>query len=154
MSGSQAVQKLFESLHSALIDELNERFPDIKPELGLPRPHSDWTNPMESEGEFLTVDVTLDGGLRAVLFLLVSDGAEPLAEELWDAILGRGAAEFERRGIEPRFGKIHRLKRFAPDAEPPVSVEDVTRLIWVPIAMEPPMHVFYGLGLRRPSPVH
>lgn len=98
---------LLETLHSAWIDELVERHPDPKPELGLPSRRKDQELPESGLTLTLEARIELEGRSGAALLAMDSAGKAALGVELaalWSALLERSRPELERRGIAPRFG--------------------------------------------------
>lgn len=135
---------LLESIHSAVIDELNERFPDIRPVLGLPSRCSEWKTLDPDVARYLVFDVEIQRqrGLAAVGL------APPLERKLktevfWEALIKRADSEFHRRGIQPRFGSGIVV---APQAPLPKSFTLPSRVIWIPIVVDGDPCVF-GIGI-------
>src|SRR5579885_31142 len=95
---------LFQSVHSALIDELTERHPEPKPELGMPVRETSYRVPDPALSSVLVGEVSL-GDQRGVLLLASDPGFCKAvgfqAIEFWDAILKRAGAEFSRRELKP-----------------------------------------------------
>lgn len=133
---------LFESLHSALIDELCERHPKPKPELGLPVHHSQWNRPDSLRALIWSCEVTLDGKGYAMI------AAEPeflkklklTGPELWQAILRRAGGELSRRGIKPVLDPLDELKGQTKPSN------EIKRLVWIPIRL-PAGSCFLGLAV-------
>ncbi len=128
--------QILQATHSALIDELNARFPDEKLELGLPKRFDGYG----------TV-----GGAPQVLFLETRSSAEgngftalagtrtQSAKELADVFAktrARAEREFKIRGIAATYGA-------ALDAPPAAKMT-----IWLPIAIRRPKETeTYDLAL-------
>lgn len=92
------------SLHSSLIDELNERFPKAKPELGLPKRTSGWEMPAASEKALLS-EVTVSEGAGYVALGAKTSQKDPDIAALLKAVVVRAEKDFERRCVKPVFGK-------------------------------------------------
>ena len=141
---------LLESLHSALIDEFNERFPDDKPELGIPKRLSRFTPP-EPDLDLVIHEVTQAAAVagetsatsaapaqRGFAMLAFDaafaralgramDSARP--EDLWIALVRRAGSEFMRRGIKPVVGPSQFLR---VEGTLPAGLVEPTRVIWSP----------------------
>src|SRR4051794_38124098 len=100
---------LLESLHSAMIDELTERHPEPKPELGMPMRRAQFDTPAPSCDQILLSrtafeDVALGG--TGVALIAMSPEARKLLKldekKLWEALLRRAGGEFMHRKIKPR----------------------------------------------------
>jgi hypothetical protein len=136
---------LLESLHSSLIDELTERHPEPKPELGMPQRHRQLAMPAPGalrvaicEVSFVLAQPTPAGNETRGFALVALD--EPCAGKLkldalklWDALIKRAGREFMFRGIQPRLGNPGLL------AEPsiPPGYAEPSRVIWIPFKLGP-----------------
>lgn len=137
---------VFQSVHSALIDELTERHPEPKPELGMPIREATYRIP--------------DPGLTSILVSQVSvseqDGVLLLASEpgfikalkvpatgLWAAIMKRAAVEFERRRLAPKVAEPVTLMGSSPL---PSGFPTLGRVVWIPFRI-PAGRCHLGLGV-------
>lgn len=137
---------LLESLHSALIDELNERFPDEKPELGMPMRQAELAAPAEGIGEYALIEIELSAQKGIALIgvaLLGTDSALGDALKLWQAVFKRAQPEFARRGISPRAMSISKARGCTP-ALPKGIVPN--RVIWIPFKIDQ-ARIYLGLGV-------
>ena len=138
---------LLESFHSALIDELNERLPDLKPELSLPRrtPGFSLSELRISEAWGVPVEMSSAQPTRGKFFLGMSQKAGARLKLSVDAlaasVLKRAQKnEFSRRGISPQFESGVLQKEAAP--------KEVSLIIWMPMAIEgEPIHL--GIGISK-----
>ncbi len=140
---------LLESMHSALIDEINERLPNAKPELGLPIRRSRWEVPATAASKILVSQIDLAGisGFLAVALDAASTkklGITP--NDLWKALLKRAGTEFHRREIKPQIStpletddKARLPKGLGEGAREP------SKVIWIPIGVGGGQ-IFLGLG--------
>lgn len=137
---------LLESLHSALIDELTERHPEPKPELGMPQRHKQLAMPAPTALQVVICEVRFvlekpdaqgNPELRGFALLAAdADCARKLkldAEKLWEAILKRAGGEFMFRNIKPRLGSARALS----EPELPSGFAEPTRVIWIPFKLNP-----------------
>ncbi len=134
---------LLESLHSALIDELVERVPEPKPELGLPSRQTGFSLPEPRISEVWSVQVELQGSGRGKILIGLSTGAAAAmgvsAEALFEAVWSRAQrCEFSRRGLQPVI-QPGRLQSRADDPE-------VTRILGFPFRItQEPLWLAVGL---------
>ena len=141
---------LLESLHSALIDDLNERLPDLKPELGMPlkqrelaMPNSELKTALICAVSFTLENSTVSHGFAAL-------GADPAytskigltTEQIWEALIHRAEGEFLLRNIKPRFGTPSSLS--AP-AKLPYGFAVPGRVVWIPFRLNPGT-CYLGIG--------
>jgi len=137
---------IFQSVHSALIDELTERHPEPKPELGMPVREADYRVPDPALTSVLVTEVGI-GEARGILFLASEPGfARALklpAPELWAAIMKRAGAEFMRRGVRPVLSEPVTLLATSPL---PVHLPQVGRVVWIPFRI-PAGRCHLGLGV-------
>lgn len=136
---------LLESFHSALVDELNVRLPDQKPELGLPRRSREWVLPEESVSAALAAVVVTGNAEAAVLLAFEKGDSATLGaslEQFWGALLGRAGAEFSRRGIQP---KVMPPARIARGDGLPRGFPHLTRFVWIPFRVRGDC-LYLGLG--------
>src|SRR6185437_13800310 len=137
---------LLESLHSSLIDEVTDRHPEPKPELGLPLRQSRFALPSPEVEHLLLVEVSFDAS-QGIALLASQDGfAKSLkldSQKLWDAMIKRAGTEFNRRQIQPKFAPVQQLR--ATDAFPNSTLK-CGRVIWIPIRL-PKGQCFFGVGV-------
>jgi hypothetical protein len=134
---------LLESLHSALIDELTERHPEPKPELGMPQRHKTLALPAPGKLSSVICEVTFvlaqpvagSKETRGFALLAVDDACSAKlkldARKLWDALIKRAGREFMFRGIQPRLGDVKELE----GAAFPSGFAEPTRVIWIPFKL-------------------
>jgi len=121
---------ILKSLHSALIDELNERYPDEKPELGLPSRSAGWALAPQSRSALL-VPVAAEGGAGIAALGALSSQTEADLEQLFRNLLKRAAPDFARLEISPRFAKAV----FSPNGSLPKGIPAPAMVIWLPISL-------------------
>jgi hypothetical protein len=136
---------LLESLHSSMVDELIERAPARKPELGLPRRENGllWPNPVFAELQVWKIDL---GGESGWVFLGMDETARKRAscepEKLWEGLLSRARKlEFPRRKLAPVFHSAQVLR-----GNHPIDHPKPARVIWIPFSLLPGQ-VCLGVGL-------
>lgn len=137
---------LLESLHSALIDEVTDRHPEPKPELGLPLRQNRFAVPSPDLDQLLLVDVVFDSSQGIALLACQKGFTKSLKltpRKLWDAMVSRSGSEFSRRQIQPKFMPV---QEFAPTATFPNSTLKCGRVIWIPIRL-PGGQCFFGVGV-------
>ena len=127
---------LLESLHSAFIDELNARFPDEKPSLGLPIRQTGFAPPAKAKRLKIFSVLVGDGLPAGVAFLAVSESQADL-DGVWAGLLARAEPEFKRRGIKPLLNQL--------DKDIPVCTSSVTRSVWIPIEIRGQWYL--GIGI-------
>ncbi len=137
---------LLESFHSALIDELNSRKPDSKPELGLPIRHAQLQSPSPLALNAIWVQVFAEPS--GAVFLACDEKQRAVlkiqsVDELWKTLVARAQREFEHRKIKPRFGAVQPL---AADFAQPKGLLPLKRVIWIPIGLDGGK-CFLGLGV-------
>lgn len=135
-----------ESLHSAFIDELTDRHPEPKPELGLPLRQNRFGIPSPEIEQLLIVEVAFDNSHGIALLACQSGFAKGLGEpqrKLWEAMVNRAGSEFSRRGIRPKFFPVQEFR--SADTFPP-STLNCSRVIWMPIRI-PAGQCFFGVGV-------
>ncbi|MBS1963659.1 MAG: hypothetical protein JST04_15700 [Bdellovibrionales bacterium] len=131
--------QVLQAAHSALIDELNERFPADKLELGLPK-RVEGAVGAESGARVLFREVKSNEGAG---FLALSGNAKQNPHELADVLVKavvRTEKEFKIRKIDASFGN------------PLASAPNARMTIWLPIVIrrEPNDMTFdmaLGLGI-------
>lgn len=138
---------VLESMHSALIDELNESFPKSKPVLGMPKQKLGWFVP--AEGLFL-YSVGIEGNPAGRIFIATGQEFEKRfkfgPEKLWAGVERRAGAELMRRQVQPRFagkGKTELTDQ---------TLLALTKTIWIPFEVEG-CPVFLGIGVFAPKPL-
>ncbi|MGK5090210.1 hypothetical protein WDW86_21890 [Bdellovibrionota bacterium FG-2] len=145
---------LLQALHSAMIDELVERHPEPKPELGLPARKNSWEMPcpLDLGTEVLIVGVEI-GEQRGMVSLVLSLTAQKklgcTAHRLWEQLLGRAQVDFVRKGIQPQTG-ISQVFNYQGTQDTkidlPSNFNEPTRLIWTPFRLAGEA-IFLGIGL-------
>lgn len=139
-----AWNSLLESLHSALIDELNEQFSNQKPTLGMPLRQNGFSFPRDYESSVLqaqpqnsfqlvTGSILLEHTLGRVTLLGVKAQESKLTliiEKIFQASLRRAEEEFKRRHILPQWNGA--LKKEAPIAE---ECKSIKMTIWIPMEL-------------------
>lgn len=135
-----------ESLHSALIDELTERHPEPKPELGLPLRQNRFAIPSVEIERILLAEVAL-GAAQGIALLASQESfhqkLKMTRDHLWEAMILRAKSEFARRGLQPKFSPIQEL--LATEAFPS-SILKCSRVIWIPLGL-PEGRCFFGVGV-------
>lgn len=111
---------VLQSIHSSLIDELNERFPKDKLELGLPKRFDGWASSPNSETFLFRRVHSAEGDGITALGTLKSQVAAD-TKKIWEATIVRATKEFGIRKIDARFGDVL-------EAPPKLSMT-----IWLPI---------------------
>jgi hypothetical protein len=114
---------ILQATHSALIDELNERFPDEKLELGLPKRFEGF-RPLSPDSRILFHSIrSEDEGTGFAAISGRPDQSEKELSAIFSGTRDRGEKEFSLRGIRASFGEA------LPDA--PKS----RMTIWLPISI-------------------
>jgi hypothetical protein len=111
---------VLQATHSALIDELNARFPDDKLELGLPKRFEGWAPSPNSE-IVLYREVIADGGAGIAALGALESQKKAEAEAVFEGAVSRAIKEFKIRMIDARFGKAL------------VKAPKLAMTIWLPI---------------------
>lgn len=130
---------LLESLHSAMIDELTERHPEPKPELGMPVRRSAFEAIGDACDQVLVSraafeDVAL-GGTGLAMLALSPEARTVLKldeQKLWNALLKRAGGEFLHRKIKP---KLEPAQVIAASAALPPGLAQPQRVIWIPFKL-------------------
>jgi hypothetical protein len=141
---------LLESLHSALIDEVTDRHPEPKPELGLPKRQSQFAFPSPEVSTVLWLEVsfaTATGPSRGATMLALQPGflkdlKLKTPQQLWEAMLKRAGSEFARRQIQPVFAGLSEL---TPSAASPKELAALPRVVWIPIKL-PGGDCYFGVA--------
>jgi len=141
---------LLESLHSALIDEVTDRHPDPKPELGLPKRQSQFAFPASDVPTTLWLEVTFTtaaGASKGAAMLAFQPGflkdlKLKTSQQLWEAMLKRAGSEFARRQIQPVFGGLSELASSSPV---PKELGALPRIVWIPIKL-PGGDCYFGIA--------
>jgi hypothetical protein len=135
-----------ESLHSALIDEVTDRHPEPKPELGLPLRQNRFALPAPELDELLLVDVSFSSSNGIALLASQKGFMKSLSlgsDALWNAMLKRAGTEFGRRSIQPQCSELQKFR--STDAFPSSTLK-CARVIWIPIRL-PGGQCFFGVGV-------
>jgi hypothetical protein len=111
---------VLQATHSALIDELNARFPDDKLELGLPKRFEGWATSPNSE-IVLYREVFADGGAGIAALGSLESQKKVETEAVFEDAISRAMKEFKIRSIDARFGKAL------------VKAPKLAMTIWLPI---------------------
>ena len=137
---------LFQSVHSALIDELTERHPEPKPELGMPMREATYRLPDPQLSSILVCEVNLSEQ-RGVLLLASDPGfcqaLKLQALEFWDAIMKRAETELSRRALKPMLSRPLTLLASSPL---PAQFPVLGRVVWIPFRI-PEGRCHLGLGV-------
>jgi len=144
---------LLEALHSSLIDEVNTRLPDDKPELGLPRRLAAWALPDQEVLDLALTIVEFEkaGGAatRGLLGLGLTEAASRRlgmgSSTFWNCIVQRAATEFVRREIRPRL-QFHGELKGDESAALPAGIPQPSRVVWIPLRLPDGGRIFLGLG--------
>jgi hypothetical protein len=128
-------------LHSALIDELTERHPEPKPELGMPQRQRELALPVPGLTGALICETSfaLEAGGETRGFALFAADAEAASKlgldsrALWEALIKRAGREFMFRGIKPRLGDVRVLE--GPGL--PAGYAAPGRVVWIPFKLNP-----------------
>jgi len=141
---------LLQSLHSALIDELTDRHPEPKPELGMPSRQGRWSSPDPALSEILLCEVLLDSA-SGIAFLAAEPGFTQSLKlslpELWDLIFQRAGSEFMRRGIKPKVGRRDQTQNGTKlPAKLPEGYPQPGRIVWIPFKI-PGGTAYLGMGI-------
>ena len=135
-----------ESLHSALLDELIERHPEPKPELGLPMRKSQFALPEPSATAIVLCEVEQADKSRGIGCIAMNSGCSNTLgigpKALWDACMKRAGADFARREIRPRISQVVEVKNTIPL---PKGFPEPTRVIWIPVRF-PSGSCYFGMG--------
>lgn len=127
---------ILQASHSALIDTLNEAYPQDKLELGLPKRFDAWGTTEGSEHYLLREVQT--GEETGLLALAIRTEDEKAATEIFKQMMVLLEKEFKLRKIEATLGKS--LKQAPP----------LRMLIWLPIRIvgKPTLKIFdLGVGI-------
>jgi hypothetical protein len=95
---------VLQATHSALIDELNARYPDDKLELGLPKRFEGWALSPNSEFVLLR-EIVADGGTGLAALGGLESQKKAETEAVMEGTIARATKEFKIRAIDARFGK-------------------------------------------------
>ena len=124
---------LLESFHSALIDELVERHPEPKPELGMPIRQRVFALPAEGLADLVACEAAFSEA-KGCLFLALDSGCagalNMTARGLWDSLLKRAGGELHRREVKPSLGMPLVLKGELPKGLEPA------RVVWIPFRLK------------------
>ncbi len=121
--------QVLQATHSALIDELNERFPDEKLELGLPKRFDRYEALPGHTHLGWTAIISLDSSDPGKGFSGLALGALQSEKEIASlaaALISRFDREFKLRGISARVDPMH------------LRSPELRMLIWLPICIRRP----------------
>ena len=122
---------VLQGLHSSLIDELNERFPDEKLELGLPKRTAGFSPGPDSDPT-LWARVTVDQNFGFCGLSFEKNQKEVELRKVFEGVLQRAQkAEFPRRNVIPQFGKL----TYTAHCELPPEISSCQMIIWLPISV-------------------
>ena len=146
---------MLQACHSALIDELCDRYPEPKPELGLPVRLGQWKSPDAAiERAYAALfEFGSEVGSEGIIALCTDDSLLPALgltlEALTQAWIRRCGTEFHRRSIAPALRPFEWTPFVASQAT--VGIQEVTRIVWMPIRLKGgALHL--GIGARsRPA---
>jgi hypothetical protein len=137
---------LLQSLHSALIDEVTDRHPEPKPELGLPKKLTSFQFPSDQATKVFWVKTRFTDSSGVVLIAFQEKFFETLglnAAEFWELLSKRATAEFTRRQITPIFEIRGELSR---SNETPAEFAQLSKLVWIPFFLSA-HECWLGLGI-------
>ena len=134
-----------QSLHSALIDEVTDRHPEPKPELGLPKKFSAFQSPSAEASKMFWVKTSFGTSHGAVLLAYQDGFMKALAvnpNQFWELISRRADLEFTRRQITPAFEVQF---EFTSSEKTPVELSLFPRIVWIPIVL-PTGSCWFGIA--------
>jgi hypothetical protein len=138
---------LLESLHSALVDELTDRHPEPKPELGMPIRKPAFELPEAGLTSSVCVGVDFGGAPSGCVSLcLCANASQALkleATQLWEAMSQRATTEFGHRNIQPRLGPPIGIK---PGDGLPPGFNPPQRMVWIPFRIAGGV-IYLGMGV-------
>ena len=134
---------LLEALHSSLVDELNGRFPEEKPELGMPLRQAIFAIPHSSVTELCFCETFL-GEVRGLAFLAGDTTAQSSLEAVWVGMIKHAGAELSRRNVKPRMNPMRKMAVTAGSVAWPTGLPQPGRVIWIPFRLR---NGSYTLGL-------
>ena len=123
---------LLQSLHSALIDEINVQFKKDKLELGLPKRHEGWFSPEHLEALHFS-RVHFKSGETGVVCLSIPPSID---KDFWTKTLSRAEVEFKRRSVEPLLG----------DLTPSLPAQTTRMVLWMPVKLVS-RSLYFDLGI-------
>jgi hypothetical protein len=133
---------LLESLHSSTLDELAERFPEEKKELGMPLRQTRFAAP-GTDLELFSCKVNFGPASGVALFGIdasLAKAAGTSTAEFWRSILNRAGREFLIRKIQPI---LEKPKTCVPGS---ASEETLQKTVWIPLKLRQG-RCFIGLGV-------
>jgi hypothetical protein len=136
---------LLQSLHSALIDEVTDRHPEPKPELGLPKKQSAFQFPSDAATKMIWVKTSFGPLNGAVLIAYQDEFMKALnvnAGQFLGLISKRAGSEFTRRQIAPAFQTPAELKN---SDKIPAELSALPRIVWIPITL-PAGSCWFGIA--------
>lgn len=134
---------LLEAVHSALIDEITERPPKPKPELGMPIRQAQFSIP-DDVNTVLFCEILFDPARGFALLAFNQkfiDYFKTTPEDFWIATWKRAEAEFAKRKINPRHGAVQKLKAPSPE------LLKAQRTIWIPFTIEQQARCSLGIAV-------
>jgi hypothetical protein len=137
---------LLQSLHSALIDEVTDRHPEPKPELGLPKKFKSFQFPFARAEKLFWVKTSFPGTVGASFIAYENDFFKSLgltAASFWEILARRAVTEFTRRKIEPIF---EAQAEFENSAKIPADLARLSNIVWIPIVL-PAGECWLGIGI-------
>jgi hypothetical protein len=137
---------LLQSLHSAVIDEVTDRHPEPKPELGLPKKQSAFQFPSAQASKLFWVKASFSESTGAVLIAFQEEFFQALGvsvAQFWELIAQRADGEFARRNIAPLFEK---RAEFSSPAQTPDELVRLSKVVWIPIEL-PGGQCWLGIGV-------
>jgi hypothetical protein len=137
---------LLQSLHSALIDEITDRHPEPKPELGLPKKFKSFQFPFAKAEKLFWAKTSFPGSVGASFIAFEDDFLKTLqltAAEFWKILVNRAATEFTRRQIGPTFEVQN---EFSNSAKIPAELARLSNIVWIPIVL-PAGECWLGIGI-------
>jgi len=138
---------LLESFHSSLIDELIERHPEPKPELGLPTRKPKFELPETGLASVICATADFGSSPTGCVALCLSAGAAKKlklqSSELWAAVGKRAVVEFGHRGIQPRLGQATPL---GAGGTLPAGFSEPQRMVWIPFRIGGDV-IYLGMGV-------
>ena len=95
---------VLQACHSAMIDELNARFPHDKLELGLPKRFEGWGK-TDGPDQLLFREIITEGGTGLLAIGALATKTFPTPEEVLEGVVTRAGTEFAIRGLDAKFGR-------------------------------------------------
>lgn len=147
---------LLESMHSAVIDTLNELYPKESLTLGLPKRVKGWEWPLTYPRGF-AVRFSHRSNVSAAHFLVLEElGAELLGGDLrqfWVKLMSHATPQFALRRVQPVFEPPDLIGLDNLVAFGAIQQTQIRRLIWIPFECRG-RRLFFGLAIESPSDSH